>query len=45
MDTVVTIIKQFLGALLSLFELFVNFAIAALTLILDFARSIIGLIT
>ena len=45
METAITIIKQLLTALLKLFELFVAFVVGALNLILDFARSIVDLLT
>jgi hypothetical protein len=44
METVSTIITTFLSVLLQLLELFVGFVIGALTLILDFARTVFGLV-
>ena len=34
-----------LGFLLKLLELFINFLITVLTMVLDFARSIVGLVS
>lgn len=45
MDTIITIIKSLLAFLLRLLELFVGFVIAALNLILEFARNVVGLVT
>ena len=44
MDAIGTFLQMLLGFLLRLLELLVSFFIAALNLILDFARSIVGMV-
>lgn len=45
METISEIIKKLLEFLLRLLELFVSFVVAALNLVLEFARHVVGLIT
>jgi len=45
MDSIIAIIKTFLNFLLQLLELFVDFMITGLNLILTFAREVFSIIT
>ena len=45
MDTVVHILQTLLAFLLRFLELLVNFIVQALVLLLDFAKSIVGMVS
>ncbi len=45
MEPIAVALGMFLGFLIKMLELFIGFLVAALTMVLDFARSIVGLVT
>ena len=44
MEAITTLLQMLLGFLLGLLELFISFLIQALTMVLDFARSVVDLV-
>jgi hypothetical protein len=44
METIIAMLHSFLAFLLNLLELLVNFLIAALTLVLAFAKQLVGMV-